>query len=313
LVQFFLAESLRLLTDAAGAVTGRYTYDAFGNLLSSSGATANNYLYQSEQFDAGTGLVYLRARYYNPALGRFTARDPFDGFPASPASEHKYFYAAQDPVNGRDPTGLYDLGEEVEAEAVSDILDTLPTAQTLPAAVESTAVTVGGRVALPLGVRIMITVTLALFVSDEPDPKRIPIIFYGDDLPEHRDHIGDAELGISGGTRDPESELPLPSRLNYKNPGWGRAWLDRVLPTKAGKARDEYPFNAAEQGGPQNYDKNAVSLRYVPLGESNRQGGVMSAFYRTCHISSGDPFIVVPLPSQPMGVKMNTFWVCGSM
>ncbi len=63
--------NVRQLTNGAGAVTDTYEYDAFGNALQTSGSTPNVYLYRGEQYDADLGLYYLRARYYNPATGRF--------------------------------------------------------------------------------------------------------------------------------------------------------------------------------------------------------------------------------------------------
>lgn len=65
------------VTNAAGAVTDTYDYDAFGNLLNSTGSTPNVYKYRGEQYDADLGLYYLRARYYNPQTGRFMSRDPY--------------------------------------------------------------------------------------------------------------------------------------------------------------------------------------------------------------------------------------------
>jgi RHS repeat-associated protein len=64
-----------------------------------------------EQFDNDLGLYYLRARYYNPATGRFLSRDPEDGKPNDPQSLHKYLYASGDPVNRIDPSGRGDLIE----------------------------------------------------------------------------------------------------------------------------------------------------------------------------------------------------------
>jgi RHS repeat-associated protein len=98
--------SVRQLTNAAGAVTDSYEYDAFGNLLSQTGSTPNSYLYRGEQYDSDLGLYYLRARYYNPLTGRFMSRDPEDGKPIYPKTLHKYLYAGGDPVNGFDPTGM---------------------------------------------------------------------------------------------------------------------------------------------------------------------------------------------------------------
>jgi RHS repeat-associated protein len=99
------AGSVRQLTDSNGTVTDEYEYDAYGNSFTKQGATPNNYLYRGEQFDSDLGLYYLRARYYNPATGRFLSRDPLDGNAIDPASLHKYLYANGDPVNGIDPMG----------------------------------------------------------------------------------------------------------------------------------------------------------------------------------------------------------------
>jgi RHS repeat-associated protein len=97
--------SVRQLTNATGAVTDSYEYDAFGNSFTKSGTTPNNYLYRGEQFDSDLGLYYLRARYYNPANGRFLSRDPFDGYTAIPVTLHKYLYAGINPTNREDPSG----------------------------------------------------------------------------------------------------------------------------------------------------------------------------------------------------------------
>ena len=57
------------------AVVASYTYDAFGNLTSQIGESDNPFLYCGEYYDAETQTYYLRARYYNPANGRFNAED----------------------------------------------------------------------------------------------------------------------------------------------------------------------------------------------------------------------------------------------
>ena len=105
--------SVRQLTNAGGAVTDTYDYDAFGNLISRTGTTPNNYLYSGEQFDANLGFYYLRARYMNPSSGRFISSDSFAGHDAEPASLHKYLYANSDPVNRVDPNGQFSLASTV--------------------------------------------------------------------------------------------------------------------------------------------------------------------------------------------------------
>ena len=97
--------SVRYLTDDGGAVTDTYTYDAFGNLLARTGTTPNERLYAGEQFDANVGFYYLRARYMNPASGRFLTSDSAEGSRFEPQSLHKYVYAQNDPTDRVDPSG----------------------------------------------------------------------------------------------------------------------------------------------------------------------------------------------------------------
>jgi RHS repeat-associated protein len=103
--------TVRTLTDASGAVTDSYEYDAFGNLISKTGTTPNAYLYRGERYDAAVGLYYLRARWYNPVTGRFMTRDPYQGSVYDPASLHRYNYARSNPANFIDPSGRLSAGE----------------------------------------------------------------------------------------------------------------------------------------------------------------------------------------------------------
>lgn len=52
-----------------------------------------------------TGLIYLRARYYDPATGRFLSRDPYPGGLDDPSSLHPYAYCGNNPVLYVDPSG----------------------------------------------------------------------------------------------------------------------------------------------------------------------------------------------------------------
>jgi len=103
-------------------VTDTYAYDAFGNLIMSAGGTANNYLFAGEQFDPNLGGYYLRQRYYNPGVGRFTRRDTYEGSLEDSMSLHKYLYAHANPVNFTDPTGLFTMADIGAANAIRDIL-----------------------------------------------------------------------------------------------------------------------------------------------------------------------------------------------
>ena len=111
--------SVRQLTNATAVVTDTYNYDAFGNLLNSSGTTPNNYRYRGEQYDPDLNLYYLRARYYSPATGRFMSKDPKMGKARVPATLHRYLYASGDPVNRMDPSGRSDIITYADIDAHS--------------------------------------------------------------------------------------------------------------------------------------------------------------------------------------------------
>ncbi len=95
------------LANENGAVTDTYCYDAFGNLLKSTGSTKNCYRYCGEQFDETTGLYYLRARYMDTSTGRFISQDTYQGTINDPVSLHKYLYANANPVMYNDPSGCF--------------------------------------------------------------------------------------------------------------------------------------------------------------------------------------------------------------
>ena len=107
--------STRGLTDENGEVTDSYAYDAFGNLISSTGGTENDYLFAGEQFDERLGQYYLRQRYYDAATGRFTRRDTYEGRLSEPITLHKYVYGNSNPIRFIDPTGLFSSLNEVSA------------------------------------------------------------------------------------------------------------------------------------------------------------------------------------------------------
>lgn len=107
-ISYYLADghgSVRQLADSTGKVTDTYIYDAWGNLISSTGDTENSYLYCGEQLDSTTGLYYLRARYMNPSTGTFISMDTYQGSIFDPTSLHKYLYANANPVMYVDPSG----------------------------------------------------------------------------------------------------------------------------------------------------------------------------------------------------------------
>jgi RHS repeat-associated protein len=93
--------STRLLTGVTGLVEGSFSYGAYGGLSASTGAASTPLGYGGQYANADTGLTYLRARSYDPASGQFTTVDP-----ALETTGEPYAYAADDPINGSDPSGL---------------------------------------------------------------------------------------------------------------------------------------------------------------------------------------------------------------
>ena len=114
--------STRQLSDNSQQITDTYTYDAFGILLNRSGATENNYLYTGEQYDPNVGFYYLRARYYNPSVGRFISMDTFPGMQFEPGSIHKYLYCQNRPLDRWDPSGDWTIKECVAVVLVIGII-----------------------------------------------------------------------------------------------------------------------------------------------------------------------------------------------
>jgi RHS repeat-associated protein len=118
--------SVRQLTNPAGTVTDSYDYDAFGNLINSTGSTPNNCLFAGEQYDSVLGMYFLRARYYNATTGRFWSMDTNEANDWEPASLHRYLYAGSNPVDRVDPSGHdFDLISTVGALAVQYPLVTM--------------------------------------------------------------------------------------------------------------------------------------------------------------------------------------------
>ncbi|MBL1436299.1 MAG: hypothetical protein COB08_008885 [Rhodobacteraceae bacterium] len=98
--------SVRMITNAAGQVEQSTSYTPYGdpdttNLQST---TPEEHSFIGERFDASTGLLYLNARYYDPALGRFIQPDWWEvRIPG--VGTNRYSYSFNDPVNLSDPNG----------------------------------------------------------------------------------------------------------------------------------------------------------------------------------------------------------------
>ncbi len=93
------------LTDAAGRPEWSYLYDPWGNSILPAPPT-NPFMFTGQAFDAGSGLYYLRARYYDANSGRFMTRDQFEGMRSVPLTLDKYTYSLNNPQLYTDPSGF---------------------------------------------------------------------------------------------------------------------------------------------------------------------------------------------------------------
>jgi RHS repeat-associated protein len=93
--------STRMLTSSTGASKRRITYDAYGNVIGSTGTQTTPLGYNGQYTSADTGLIYLRARVYDPQTAQFLTRDPIEAISRAP-----YGYAKSNPTSNQDNTGL---------------------------------------------------------------------------------------------------------------------------------------------------------------------------------------------------------------
>lgn len=74
-----------------------------------------------------------------------------------------------------------------------------------------------------------------------------------------------------------------------------------------------YPYRSTEQGGLAAVGHPQASLRLIYWLHNVREGGYLNAFYASCSIGNGDPFLVIPimsLPDEPEQALVPTLKVC---
>jgi len=101
-------------------VRNRYGYDAFGNMEYAEETVRNRFRYTGQQYDSVTGQYYLRARYYNPVIGRFLQEDTYYG-----DGLNLYAYCRNNPVRYYDPSG-HDacpkaLHDQMKGQGIPDV------------------------------------------------------------------------------------------------------------------------------------------------------------------------------------------------
>jgi len=112
--------------DASGQLAAQFTYDAWGNVLSSTIRSSlltirlPRYLFQGCEYSYATGLYNFRARWYDPATGRWLSTDPI----GISGGLNLYAFCGNNPVNIADPDGLKLITHgDKRTEAALDAID----------------------------------------------------------------------------------------------------------------------------------------------------------------------------------------------
>jgi RHS repeat-associated protein len=93
--------STRMLTGSTGKSEGTKTFNAYGSQIGTSGSATTPLGYDGQYTSTDTGLIYLRARVYDPATAQFVSVDPIFAVTRAP-----YVYVHDNPLTFRDWQGL---------------------------------------------------------------------------------------------------------------------------------------------------------------------------------------------------------------
>jgi len=92
-------------------IVNHIAYDAYGRITSETNAAVDTIFgYTGRETDAESDLNYYRARYYDPAVGRFASEDPL-GFAAGDVN--LYRYVGNGPTNATDPSGMDEFDDNL--------------------------------------------------------------------------------------------------------------------------------------------------------------------------------------------------------
>lgn len=109
----------------SGDIENQYDYDIFGNPILTIEVYASAIRYAGEFYDVEAGLYYLRARYYDPYIGRFVSEDMYRGEDNNPLSLNLYTYTHNDPINFWDPSGHAAIKKGMTGDSVKMVQEQL--------------------------------------------------------------------------------------------------------------------------------------------------------------------------------------------
>ncbi len=95
------------LADDSGSIVNTYKYTPWGEIRSETETVDNPIKYAGEYYDDELGMIYLRARYYDPTVGRFISYDAMEGEISNPLDMNRYVYCRNNPVRYVDPSGEF--------------------------------------------------------------------------------------------------------------------------------------------------------------------------------------------------------------
>jgi len=98
-------------TDGEGDVVGEVRYLPYGGIRVQVGEMPTALGFTGQRWDANVGLLYYRARYYDPGLGRFTKPDTVVPGAGTPQKLNRYSYVQNNPLRFTDPTGHREIEE----------------------------------------------------------------------------------------------------------------------------------------------------------------------------------------------------------
>ena len=333
--------------DAYGRMLAQYEYDddyyayQMIPLAILPGSLATSLLYSGELTDgirgAGSGAAgvsggspviqqYLRARYYDPATGRFPTLDPFAGNTSDPLSLHKYLYTHGNPVIGIDPSGMITMsltelqftvgiGVSIAALTAWVVTSGYQKTQILSSAIATTQIMQAGVIdALNQGLGE------AGDVLGRVQEETAKIL---NDLNRYAGHVKELlrQAAIAGmavyGAMQQLPVYPVPksltptiytntvqwlamspkyTQLTYFGPNLVYRTLNRYaavghLPSAGpGLSWDEFPYASTMEGGKYPY------VAAVPWRENSIQGGILGVFYTAGMRLRPGKFLVLPIP-----------------
>ncbi|QEL14866.1 fibro-slime domain-containing protein [Limnoglobus roseus] len=115
--------TVRDLVDNAGGVLDHIDYSSFGSILNRTNPTlGDRFTFTGREFDSATGLYWYRARWYDPATGRFVNQDPLG---TASGDWNFYRYVGNVPTGAVDPSGMIAIEDTVFVQRISGALISL--------------------------------------------------------------------------------------------------------------------------------------------------------------------------------------------